>query len=60
MAVNIRLKPCCFKCEHSRLVITDKGCRDDYGRLRVDRLIICDNEPICAAAANESSEYLNA
>ena len=60
MAVNIRLKPCCLECEYSRLIITDRGCRDDYGRLRCDRLITCDNEPICSSMENDPSNYLNA
>ena len=60
MAVNIRLKPCCFECEYSRLIIIGEGRRDDDGRLRCDRLVMCDNEPLCAAMSNDSSEYLNA
>lgn len=60
MAVNIKLKTCCFECENSRLATIDRGFRDDYGQLHCDRLVICDNEPICEKIANDSSEYLNA
>lgn len=61
MAISIRLKHCCLECSHSRLITLDRSEGRNYdGEMRADRLIRCDNEPICVLIANDTSEYLNA